>query len=115
MVCRYPQLFRAAICMSGTYHLEKFIGAFNDDLYFSSPVHFVEGLGGAQLDLLRQRFVVLAAGSGRWEDPGESWSVAKVLGDKGIPNRVDDWGPSFDHDWPTWWQMLPTYVREIVG
>ena len=36
MVCRYPQLFRAAICMSGTFHMEKFIGGINDDLYFSS-------------------------------------------------------------------------------
>jgi len=115
MVCRYPQLFRAAICMSGTYHMEKFIGGFNDDLYFSSPLHFLKGMEGPQLDLLRQRFVVLASGSGRWEDTGESWAVAKVLGEKGIPNRVDDWGPDFDHDWPTWWRMLPTYVGEIVG
>ncbi|MFI5074921.1 MAG: alpha/beta fold hydrolase, partial [Actinomycetales bacterium] len=29
MVCRYPQLFRAAICMSGTFHMEKFLGGFN--------------------------------------------------------------------------------------
>jgi esterase/lipase superfamily enzyme len=115
MVCRYPQLFRAAICMSGTYHMEKFIGGFNDDLYFSSPVHFVQGMEGPQLDLLRQRFVVLASGSGRWEDTSESWAVAKVLGERGIPNRVDDWGPDYDHDWPTWWKMLPTYVDEIVG
>ena len=86
MVCRYPQLFRAAICMSGTYHMEKFIGGFNDDLYFSSPVHFLPGMEGPQLDLLRQRFVVLASGSGRWEDTGESWrAVANVLGEKGVP------------------------------
>src|SRR6478672_1102250 len=115
MVCRYPQLFRAAICMSGTFHMEKFLGGFNDDLYFSSPVHFVKGMEGPQLDLLRQRFVVLASGSGRWEDTGESWAVGNVLGEKGIPNRVDDWGPEYDHDWPTWWKMLPTYVDEIVG
>lgn len=115
MVCRYPKLFRAAVCMSGSYHIEKFIGgSFNDDLYFSSPIHFVPGLDGPHLDLLRQRFVVLASGAGRWEDPGESWAVANVLGGKGIPNRVDDWGPSYDHDWPTWWQMLPQYVRELV-
>ena len=115
MLCRYPHLFRAAICMSGTYHMEKFIGAFNDDLYFSSPVHFVANLEGPQLDALRQRFIVLASGSGRWEDPSESWAVAKVLGEKGIPNRVDDWGPDYDHDWPTWWKMLPSYVSELVG
>ena len=60
MLCRYPHLFSAAICMSGTYHMEKFIGGFNDDLYFSSPLHFVANLEGPQLDALRHRFVVLA-------------------------------------------------------
>lgn len=114
-LCRYPHLFRAAVSMSGSYHLEKFIGAFNDDLYFCSPVHFLPDLAGPQLDLLRRRFVVLASGAGRWEDPTAVWEVADVLGAKGVPNRVDDWGPDYDHDWPTWWQMLPTYLRELAG
>jgi esterase/lipase superfamily enzyme len=101
--------------MSGTYHIEKFIGGnFTDDLYYSSPLHFLPGLEGPPLDLLRQRFVVLASGAGRWEDPSESWTVAHSLGAKGIPNRLDDWGPAYDHDWPTWWEMLPTYVNELV-
>ena len=38
----------------------------------------------------------------------------RAPGAKGVPSRVDDWGPAYDHDWPTWWQMLPTYVSEIV-
>lgn len=113
-VCRYPNLFGAAICMSGTYHLEKFIQGWSDDLYYSSPVHFVPGLSGAHLDLLRTRFVLFATGQGRWEDPSESWAAANVLGEKGIPNRVDLWGPEWDHDWPTWWEMLPNYLRELV-
>ena len=46
--------------------------------------------------------------------PGESWAAANVLGEKGIPNRVDVWGPEWDHDWPTWWEMLPNYLRELV-
>ena len=49
-----------------------------------------------------------------WEDVGESWRAAEVLGAKGVPNRVDDWGPDYDHDWPTWWQMLPTYVSQAL-
>jgi esterase/lipase superfamily enzyme len=114
MVCRYPHLFRAAVCMSGSYHLEKFIGGFNDDLYFASPLHFLPGLDGPALDRLRERYVVLATGSGRWENPADSWEVADVLGSKGIPNRVDDWGPHYDHDWPTWWEMLPTYLRQLL-
>ena len=115
MICRYPHLFGAAVCMSGTYTVERFIGGpFTDDLYFASPLHFLPGLEGPALDLLRRRFVVLASGSGRWEDVGESWAAAKALGDKGIPNRVDDWGDRYDHDWPTWWEMLPLYLDDLV-
>ena len=62
---------------------------------------------------LRRRFAVLATGSGRWEDPGESWRLAHVLGSRGIPNRVDDWGPGVDHDWPTWLRMLPQYLNDV--
>jgi esterase/lipase superfamily enzyme len=101
--------------MSGTYAVDKFIGGrLTDDLYFSSPLHFLPDLGGPDLDVLRRRMIVLASGSGQWEDPGEGWAVANVLGAKGIPNRVDDWGPTYDHDWPTWWEMLPTYLDDLL-
>jgi esterase/lipase superfamily enzyme len=115
IACRYPHLVDAAICMSGTYAIEKFIGGrFTDDMYFSSPLHFLPGLEGPDLAMLRHRMVILASGSGQWEDVGESWAAAKVLGAKGIPNRVDDWGPGYSHDWPTWWAMLPTYLDDLL-
>ena len=44
----------------------------------------------------------------------ESWAVAHVLGSKQVPNRVDDWGPHYPHDWHTWWQMLPVYLDELA-
>ena len=59
--------------------------------------------------------VLLTHGKGKWESPEESWRVANVLGDKGIPNRVDEWGEEWNHDWPTWRNMLPKYVGELVG
>jgi esterase/lipase superfamily enzyme len=115
MTCRFPQLFGAAICMSGTYRLETLIGGpVTEDLYFASPLHFLPGLEGPRLDELRRRFVVLASGTGEWEDIGEAWAMAHVLGSKGVPNRVDDWGPQYPHDWSTWWQMLPVYLDELV-
>ena len=114
LISRWPHLFRSAICMSGTFDIEKFIGGFTTDLFFSSPLHFLPGLEGPDLDRLRERFVYLPSGSGAWEDVGESWRAAEVLGAKGVPNRVDDWGPEFDHDWPTWWQMLPNYVEQAL-
>lgn len=115
LICRYPHLFNSAVCMSGTYAVEKFIGGpFTDDMYLASPLAFLPGLEGDLLETLRRRFIVLASGSGAWEDVGESWAVAKLLGDKGIPNRVDDWGPSYEHDWPTWWAMLPLYLDDLL-
>ena len=115
ITCRYPHLVDSAVCMSGTYAVEKFIGGrFTDDMYFSSPLHFLPDLQGPDLDLLRRRMIVLASGSGQWEDVGESWTVANLLGAKGIPNRVDDWGPGYKHDWPTWWDMLPTYLDDLL-
>ncbi|MDH3254713.1 MAG: alpha/beta hydrolase-fold protein [Acidobacteriota bacterium] len=110
--CRHPDVFHKAIAMSGTYDLGRFLhGEWNDDIYYSSPLHFLPGLGeGEHLDMLRRRFILLATGEGRWEDPGESWRMAQVLGAKGVPNRVDAWGTEWDHDWPTWRQMLPIYL-----
>ena len=95
VTCRYPQLFRAALAMSGSYDLEALMGfQGNGDYYFSSPLAFLPGLEGPLLDRLRQRFIVMPVGQGRWENPGESWRMAEVLGAKGVPNRVDPWGPN---------------------
>ena len=114
-LCRYPDAFAAAIGMSGTYGINRFYeGAWTEDLYFASPLQFLPGLEGAQLDRLRQRQVILASGEGEWEDVGSSWQMAAALGDKGIPNRVDNWGPQWDHQWHTWRQMLPQYLRELT-
>ncbi len=116
-ICRHPDMFSAAICMSGTYDLSAFIeGEVDDDWYHASPLHFVPNLGEEHpiLTGLRSRFVILAHGTGRWESAEQSWRVADVLGSRGIPNRVDEWGTEWDHDWPTWRAMLPVYLEELL-
>ena len=115
VLCRHPEVFRTAVCMSGSYDLtDRLHGHWNDDFYFSSPLDFLPSLEGWDLDRLRERFVVLACGSGRWENVDESWRMADVLGAKGIPNRVDQWGTEWDHDWPTWREMLPLYLDDLA-
>jgi esterase/lipase superfamily enzyme len=37
-----------------------------------------------------------------------------VLGARGIPNRVDPWGPEWPHDWQTWRAMLPMYLDDLL-
>ncbi len=114
-LCRHPDAYRMAIAMSGTFDLSKYLeGQFFSDFYFSSPLHYLPDLDGAQLKMLKQRFVLLPTGEGRWEDIGQSWRIANLLGSKGIPNRVDSWGPDYDHDWVTWRAMLPKYLDEFA-
>ncbi len=116
VTCRYPWLFRLAIGMSGTYDLEKLLSfQGTEDFYFSSPRAFLPELGdGPILDQLRQRYILMPYGRGRWENPDESWDMANILGANGIPNRVVPWGEQYDHDWPTWREMLPLYLDELV-
>lgn len=115
-VCRHPDLFRIGICMSGTYDMRRFLdGRATQDYQDSSPLQFVPLLPeGAHLQQLRQCFLLLAHGGGDWESPEQSWRVADVLGQKGIPNRVDEWGKEWRHDWVTWRRMLPQYLGELL-
>ena len=114
-VCRHPDAYRLAIAMSGTYDLSKYLeGRMNQDFYFSSPLHYLPQLEGPLLELLRTRLILLPTGEGNYEDIGESWRLANLLGAKGIPNRVDPWGADFHHDWVTWRAMLPKYLAEFA-
>jgi esterase/lipase superfamily enzyme len=116
-ICRYPEVFSKAICMSGTYDLSKFLeGPVTDEYYHSSPLHYLRALpDGDRLARLRERFVLVTHGTGKWEEPAQSWRLAQVLGGKGIPNRVDPWGKDYDHNWPTWREMLPKYLEQITA
>jgi esterase/lipase superfamily enzyme len=117
VLCRFPDVFKQAIAMSGTYDIRRFLTAdhFGDEFFVSSPLHFVPTLSGPHLDKLRTRFMLLPSGEGKAEDISESWALARVLGAKGIPNRVDSWGPQTPHDWVTWRDMLPKYLTQLLG
>jgi esterase/lipase superfamily enzyme len=116
MICRHPDVFSSAVCLSGTYDLTRWLdGPMPADFYYSSPLHYLPHLDDSpQLDMLRTRFVLLAHGRGRYEEPAQSWRAASVLGEKGVPNRVDEWGEEWPHDWATWREMLPLYLDELT-
>lgn len=116
VLCRYPDAFTRTVCMSGTYDLTSLLGGeFSEELYLASPLHYLGNLEGPALDRLRARFVLLTSGEGEWEDIGESWRMADVLGRKGIPNRVESWGTEWPHEWHTWRQMLWTYREDLMA
>lgn len=116
-ICRHPDVFSKAVCMSGTFDVERLFteGKVSRELWHASPLHFLPPMPpGEHLEKLKSRFVLFAHGQGRAEDPKQNWRMANILGQKGIPNRVDDWGPDYPHDWQTWRAMLPKYLDEIV-
>jgi esterase/lipase superfamily enzyme len=95
VLCRYPDVFGAAIGMSGSYRIERFYDeAWSQDLYYSAPLQFLPGLEGAHLDRLRQRRVILASGEGEWEEIGSSWQMAAALGGQGHPQPGGQLGPA---------------------
>jgi esterase/lipase superfamily enzyme len=116
VMCRFPDVFSRSLCMSGTYDLRRFYDCgphdFSDDFWVSSPLHFVPRLEGRHLDVLKTRYCHIVSGEGRAEDIGESWNLARVLGGKGIPNKVESWGPDWHHDWVTWRKMLPQILDQ---
>ncbi len=114
-VCLHPSMFRAAVCMSGTFQLRRFLhGPVGEDFVMSSALEALAHLDEPHLDEVRTRFVIFASGEGANEDIGESWNAAQVIGAAGIPNRVDSWGRHWAHDWPLWRAMLPGYLDELV-
>jgi esterase/lipase superfamily enzyme len=115
-ICRHPDVFTHAICMSGTFDLSGWMnGEHTLDFHYSSPLHFLPNLAdGPHIEQLRRRFVYFVVGEGRWESPEYSWRAASLLGSRGIPNRVDLWGKEWDHDWPSWRVWLPKYLDAIV-
>lgn len=117
MLCRFPDAFVKAICMSGSFDVERFMKNLHGpspEFHLASPLRFLPDLEeGPLLETLRTREVLMAHGGGRWEDPEQDWQMAALLGSKGIPNRVEAWGDDFDHDWPTWREMLPKYLGDL--
>ena len=112
--CRWPNVFQRALGMSGSFNILRFLQSddFTENYYVSSPLNFLPGLEGPHLAELRKRFILLASGAGKAENMGETWNMANLLGKKGVPNRVDPWGEDWEHDWPTWRNMLPKYLDE---
>lgn len=117
MFFRRPDLFGGTIGLSGIYDLKEYAGKYWDqDVFYNSPVDYLPGIGDPHLSMLRSgKSIHFLSGSGPYEAPQESRRIADILGRKGIPNNVEIWGPEWSHDWPTWREMLPSYLGRLLG
>ncbi len=108
-----PDLIDGVVAMSGVYDLTEYTkGFYNDDVYFNSPIHYIPNLTDhGILSKIREGKMIIASGSGAYEDPEANKRFSQVLQDKGIGHALDIWGADVNHDWDTWRKMLP-YLLE---
>lgn len=108
-----PDLIHGAIAMSGVYDLMEYSkGYYDEDVYFNSPVHYIPNLNDDwYLSRIRAGKLIIATGSGAYEDPGANRKFSAILNNKGIPHELDVWGEDITHDWPTWRKMLPYFIE----
>lgn len=108
-----PDLVNGTISMSGVYDLSEYTkGFFDDQVYFNSPIHYIPNLEDHDiLERHRAGRIIIATGSGSYEDPEANRRFSQVLHGKSIPHELDVWGQDIHHDWPTWRRMLPHFIE----
>lgn len=115
---KHPDLFRGVIAMSGSYDIRSYLhGHYDDNVYFNNPVDYLSNLNDDHyLPLLRKaEAIILLSGQGAYEAPERSRALSDILTSKGIPHKLDLWGPDVNHDWPWWRRMLPHTLGNLLG
>ena len=108
-----PDLINGVIAMSGVYDLMEYTdGYYDEQVYFNSPIHYIPNLNDHDtLEKIRRGKIIIATGSGSYEDPEANRRFSEVLHSKSISHQLDIWGTDIHHDWSTWKQMLPNIVN----
>lgn len=108
-----PDLIQGTLSMSGVYDLSEYTrGYFDEQVYFNSPIHYIPNLNDhGMLEQQRKGRIIIATGSGNFEDPESNQRFSDVLKSKSIPHILDVWGQDIHHDWITWRKMLPHLIE----
>jgi len=110
-----PDMLQGVIAMSGVYDLTEYTDGFYDDqVYFNSPIHYIPNLTDHEtLEKIRKGKIIIASGSGSFEDPEANRRFSGVLNSKSIPHQLEIWGQDIHHDWTTWRKMLPEILNRV--
>ena len=109
-----PDLINGVIAMSGVYDLMEYTdGYYDEQVYFNSPIHYIPNLNDHDtLEKIRRGKIIIATGSGSYEDPEANRRFSEALHSKSISHQLDIWGTDIHHDWSTWKKMLPYILGE---
>jgi esterase/lipase superfamily enzyme len=115
---KHPDLFRGVIAMSGSYDVRAYLKDYYDDnVYFNNPVDYLSNLNDDHFLPMLQKAdaILIMSGQGNYEAPERSRTLSDILTAKGIPHKLDLWGPDVDHDWPWWRKMLPYALGKLLS
>jgi esterase/lipase superfamily enzyme len=110
---KHPEVVRKTVGISGSYRIQRLLdGYYDEDAYFNCPLSYMAGMPeGNTLDLIRRMEIFLATSD---LDLGicreRTYDMSRVLGERAIPHRLDDWGGNIIHDWPSWRRMIRDYL-----
>ncbi|HEU4386966.1 MAG TPA: alpha/beta hydrolase-fold protein [Blastocatellia bacterium] len=110
---KHPALVRKTVGLSGSYSIKRLLdGYYDEDCYFNCPISYMANLGDERLlGLIRSMEIFLVTSD--W-DIGQcrerTSEMSRVLNERGIAHRFDDWGGHTGHDWPFWRRMIREYL-----
>lgn len=111
LALKNPGVFTDCISMSGAFDIRMFLGGYYDDnVYFNNPVDYLPNQHDEwYLGKYRNGNRYILA-TGDWDIClGDNQRFDAIMHAKGIPHRLDIWGPHQKHDWPLWHWMSQTY------
>ncbi|MGE5345446.1 MAG: esterase family protein [Acidithiobacillales bacterium] len=107
---RYPGRITKAICLSGLYHVGRYLDGYWDELaYFHSPAAYIANMDETWCARLRQVEWIVATGE---HDSliRQNREFADLLRRKGIPCHAEFWPGVFGHDWPFWIEAIRRFI-----
>lgn len=115
---RHPDLFDVVIALSGVYDARFFTHEHHDNhaAYFNSPIDYVAQQNDDWfLSRYHQNHYIIAVGQGAWETQhiADTRRLQAVFAQKGIVAWFDYWGHDMPHDWTTWRQQMPYFLKQL--
>jgi esterase/lipase superfamily enzyme len=110
---RHPHIVRKTVGLSGSYSIKRLLEEYyDDDAYFNCPIDYMGNIEDIRLiEALRGMEISLVTSD--W-DLGlcreRTYDLSRILSQKDIPHKLDDWGGHTIHDWPSWRKMIRHYL-----
>lgn len=110
---KHPDIVTKTVGLSGSYSIKSLLnGHYDEDAYFNCPIAYMANLNDERLlDLIRRIEISLVTSD--WDVAlcrERTYEMSRVLGEKGISHRMDDWGGQTIHDWLSWRKMIRHYL-----